>query len=151
MTIEDLVSALGRSKADLLVRMAERGIDKRGLEMFFNHNVVAVKFQRNNIDLATWCCSSTPFIHAFNASVDSQFRKDPESLPKINKEGLIIRKRSALKTWNLLDNWYCEIPLDRNFAILNFDELKVDDADSLMKTSERLASHMKAGLTEIRL
>lgn len=150
MTIENLVSVLGRQKADLLAKITERGMDKRGLEMFFNHNVVAVRFMRNGTDLATWCCSSTPFIHMYNASVDTQFRKDPDKLPRINREGLVIRKGGVLKTWNLLDNWYCEIPLDQNFSVLNFCELKSEDSDSLAKISERLASHMNAGLTEIR-
>ena len=150
MTIDDLVSALGRNKADLLEKMTEKGMDKRGLEMFFNHNVVAVRFRRGTSDVATWCCSSTPLIHMFNASVDAQFRKDPDDLPKINRDGLILKRRDVLKTWNLLGNKYCDIPLDRNFAILNFEEIDSGNADSLQKVSERLASYMKAGFEEVR-
>ena len=152
MNLETLVAALGRQKANFLAKLAEKGIDKRGLEMMLNHNIVAVRYSgKDGKDAATWCCSNTIFIHRYNAFVDTQFQKDPKRLPEINSAGLVIRNPKALKSWNLLTNWYCEIPIDNRFLLLNFEPLDVENIGALNEKARNLVSHMRAGIEEVRI
>lgn len=44
MDLEKLVSILGQPKVDIIRKIAKTGMDKRGLEMFLNHNIVAARF-----------------------------------------------------------------------------------------------------------
>lgn len=150
MDLEKLVSILGQPKVDILRKIAKTGMDKRGLEMFLNHNIVAARFSGKDSIVATWCCSSTPFIHLYNTIVDTQFRQETDKLPPITKEGLLLRRRDKVKSWNLLSNSYCDIPLDKEFTILNFEPIDLGNADSLNKIAEKLVAHMRAGFTEVK-
>lgn len=153
MDLETLVDALGKPKTEYLAKLAENGIDKRGLEMMFNHNIVAARFlnRRTGGEVATWCCSNTEFIRRYNSFVDAQFRKDPKKLPKADSAGLLIKNPHAIKSWNLLSNWYCDIPLDRSFLLLNFEPLDAENIGALNAKARDLVSYMRAGIKEIRV
>ena len=151
MEIQELASALGKPNEALLRKILEDGIDKRGVEMIFNHNLVVAKTSSGEASKISLYCSNTRMIRRFNSYVDTQFQKKEEDLPKQDGNGILVRSPNTVKTWNFLTNGYSDVHLGKGFLLIGLYSFDGKNIQEINNKAKKVASLMRSGQTEIKI